>query len=114
MRIFGTFMSKPFNTPQQVIYICTGSKCKKRGSKELCKFFRDRVKSASLRDTVEIIKTDCTDRCKFAPVLSIQPQNIWLKEVTEYQAAQIFAQYVQPAAPPGSVLLPDTSPPANP
>lgn len=89
-------MSKSFKTPQQVIYICTGSKCKKRGGKELSKLFRDRVKNAGLKDTVEIIKTDCTDRCKFAPVLSIQPQNIWLKEVSEPQALQVFEQYVQP------------------
>ena len=88
-------MSKPFNIPQQVIYICTGSKCKKAGGKELCRIFRDQAKYAGLKDTVEIIKTDCTDRCKFAPVLSFQPQNVWLHNVSEYQAPQLFQQYIQ-------------------
>lgn len=113
MNLFGTFMSKPFNIPSQVLYICTGSKCKKRGGKELCKLFRDQVKSSGLKDTVEIIKTDCTDRCKFAPVMSIQPQNIWLHDVSEYQAAQLFQQYVQTyQASPESPL--SSSPDINP
>ena len=118
-------MSKPFKTPQQVIYVCTGSKCKKRGGKEISKLFRDRIKSAGRQDTVEIIKTDCTDRCKFAPVMSFQPQNIWLKEVTEHQALQLLDQYVllrpnSPQSPPaptnndaGTGQTPDV-PPAEP
>ena len=88
-------MNKPFSIPDQVIYICTGSKCKKRGGKELCKLFRDQAKSAGLKNTVEIIKTDCTDRCDFAPVLSFQPQNIWLHHVAEYQVSQLFRQHLQ-------------------
>ncbi|MGV3589595.1 MAG: (2Fe-2S) ferredoxin domain-containing protein [Adhaeribacter sp.] len=88
-------MSKVFKIPQQVIYVCAGDKCKKRGGKEIGKLFRSMAKAAGLKDTVvEIIKTDCTDRCKFAPVMSIQPQNIWLHDVTETQATQIFNQYI--------------------
>ncbi|MDB5263759.1 MAG: hypothetical protein JWQ14_3042 [Adhaeribacter sp.] len=88
-------MSKAFNIPQQVIYMCAGSKCKKRGGKEIGKLFRNMAKAAGFEDTVEIIKTDCTDRCKFAPVMSIQPQNTWLHDVTEAQATQIFNQYIR-------------------
>lgn len=94
MNLFNFSMSKPFSIPSKVIYICTGSKCKKQGGKELCKLFRDQAKGAGLKDAVEIIKTDCTDRCKFAPVLSIQPQNVWLHNVSEYQVPQLFRQYL--------------------
>ena len=87
-------MSKVFKTPQQVIYVCTGSKCKKKGGKEISKLFRGMAKEAGFKDSVEIIKTDCTDRCKFAPVMSIQPQNIWLHDVNEFMAGQLFNQYI--------------------
>ena len=87
-------MSKVFNIPQQVIYVCTGSKCKKKGGKDIGKLFRKMAKEAGLKDTVEIIKTDCTDRCDFAPVMSIQPQNIWLHNVNEYMAGQLFKEYI--------------------
>jgi NADH:ubiquinone oxidoreductase subunit E len=87
-------MSKAFKTPTQVIYVCTGSKCKKKGGKDLIKAFRDLAKGAGLKDEVEIIKTDCTDRCKYAPIVSFQPQNIWLQEVPELRARQLFQEYV--------------------
>ena len=87
-------MSKVFKIPQQVIYVCTGSKCKKKGGKEISKLFRSISKAAGYKDTVEIIRTDCTDRCKFAPVMSFQPQNIWLHDVNEAMAGQLFNQYI--------------------
>lgn len=87
-------MSKSFKTPQQVLYVCNGSKCKKRGGKELGKLFRDQVKAAGLRDQVEVIKTDCTDRCKSGPIMSLQPQNLWLYETTEQQVLQLFREKV--------------------
>lgn len=87
-------MSKNFPIPKQVIYVCCGSKCKKRGGKELSKLFRSQIKDARLDDDVEVIKTDCSDRCKFAPVMSLQPQNLWYHDVTEMQARQLFQEQV--------------------
>ena len=48
------------------------------------------AKDAGLKDTLEIVKTECTDRCKFAPVLSVQPANVWLKEYGEHDALKIL------------------------
>ncbi|WP_304065707.1 (2Fe-2S) ferredoxin domain-containing protein [Pedobacter glucosidilyticus] len=73
-------MSK-FYEPENIIYVCTGSKCAKRGGKDCYKSLKSYVKHT---DT-EVIRIECTDRCKFAPILNLQPQNIWLKEYTEKQ-----------------------------
>lgn len=81
-------MSK-FETPEEVIYICTGSKCSKRGGKDCYKSLKSYVKHFKKRD-IEVIRIECTDRCKFAPVLNFQPQNIWLKEYTEKQVIKII------------------------
>ena len=69
-----------FDIPQSCIYMCLGSKCQKRGSKEYYKDLRSYIKKKGLKHQIEIIKTECTDRCKFAPVLSAHPGNFWLKE----------------------------------
>ena len=74
-------MSK-FQVPENIIYICQGSKCSKRGSKELYKNLKQYLKSKGDKDKIELIFTECTDRCKYAPVLAVQPANIWLKEYT--------------------------------
>ena len=87
-------MSKSFNIPDKVIYVCTGSKCKKKGGKDLSKLFRGMIKEMGLKGQVEVIKTDCTDRCDFAPVVSMQPDNAWLPYTDEQKAKQAFQEHI--------------------
>lgn len=87
-------MSKGFNTPDKVIYVCTGSKCKKKGGKDIGRTLRSMIKDLGLKDQVEIIKTECTDRCDFAPVMCFQPDNIWLERTSEFEAIQTFKEQV--------------------
>lgn len=82
-------MSK-FHIPETTLYICTGSKCSKKGSKELYKNLKAYLKRAGRKEDIELIKTECTDRCKYAPVLSVQPENIWLKEYSENEVLQLL------------------------
>ena len=87
-------MSKNFETPEKVIYVCTGSKCKKKGGKENGKALREMIKSMGLKGRVEVVKTECTDRCDFAPVMCFQPDNYWMHHVTEQQAVQAFKEHI--------------------
>ncbi|WP_242916538.1 (2Fe-2S) ferredoxin domain-containing protein [Pontibacter liquoris] len=87
-------MSKSFNAPDKVIYVCTGSKCKKKGGKDLSKLFRSMIKEMGLKDKVEVIKTDCTDRCDFAPVVAMQPDNAWLPQMTDEKAKEAFQEHI--------------------
>ncbi len=80
--------------PAHVIYACAGSKCQKRGGKEIRKIMRDQIKAAGLKDEIEIIKTECTDRCKHGPIFALQPQNIWLHDMTEAQILQVFQKEI--------------------
>lgn len=81
-------MSK-FHTPQNTIYICQGSKCSKRGSRELYKNLKHYLKGRGAKEDLELIVTECTDRCKYAPVLAAQPANIWLKEYTAKEVVKL-------------------------
>jgi len=92
-------MSKSFNTPDKVIYVCTGSKCKKKGGKDLSKLFRGMIKEMGLKGQVEIVKTDCTDRCDYAPVVCLQPANAWMPQVNEIKAREAFQQHILGASP---------------
>ena len=98
-------MSKNFETPDKVIYVCTGSKCKKKGGKDIGKLFRSMIKDLGLKGQVEVVKTECTDRCDFAPVMSFQPDNAWIHDVTEQQAQQAFREHI---------LTPDNAPKEKP
>lgn len=83
-------MSNGFEVPDKVIYVCTGSKCKKKGGKDIGKSLREMIKNLGLKGKVEVVKTECTDRCDFAPVMCFQPDNLWLQHTTEAQAKQTF------------------------
>jgi NADH:ubiquinone oxidoreductase subunit E len=83
-------MGKGLSFPEIAIYVCTGSKCGKKGGKHLSKELKSLIKDNELRGEVEVIKTECTDRCKYAPVLSIQPANKWMAMYSEDDARKIL------------------------
>jgi (2Fe-2S) ferredoxin len=85
-------MSKGKNTPPKLYYICTGEKCKKRGSKEISKTVRKYAEAHRFHD-VGVIRTHCTDNCKHGPVVCLQPENTWHFEVDEKKAIELLKQF---------------------
>ena len=86
-------MSKERHTPAKVIYICTGEKCKKRGSKEISKTLREFVEDHRL-DDVGGIRTHCTDNCNHAPVMCLQPGSEWYFHVDDHKAIALLKKLV--------------------
>lgn len=80
------------NNPDQVIYVCTGSKCKKKGGKQIAKQYSKYIKEVGLKNQAEVIRTECTDRCDFAPVVCFQPQNEWNLQVDERRAEELIVK----------------------
>lgn len=87
-------MSKVFEKPENIIYVCCGSKCKKRGGKEISKRYKRLIKETGLQEKVEVIKTECTDNCKLAPVISFQPRNQWYVEVKQNEIDSLFEENI--------------------
>jgi NADH:ubiquinone oxidoreductase subunit E len=85
-------MGKEIKIPEQIVYVCTGSKCKKKGGKEISKLLRVYAKEHELNH-VGIIKTHCTDNCKHAPVVCFQPKNAWHFDVDEPKAIELLKKY---------------------
>lgn len=73
--------------PDNIVFVCTGSKCAKRGGKDCYKSLKSYLKENKKKNEIELIRIECTDRCKIAPVLNLQPQNMWL---TEYKLKDVF------------------------
>ena len=76
--------------PECVLYVCCGSKCKKKGSKHLYKKLKGELKHRRVKRNVQVIKTGCTDRCKRGPVLAVMPQNEWHLHVDGEMAMKIL------------------------
>lgn len=84
-------MSK-FTIPDQILYLCTGSKCAKRGGKDAYKTAKSFLKHQPSGHNIELIRTECTDRCDFAPVCAIQPGNTWLKEYKQKDLLKVLME----------------------
>ena len=82
-------MSKEKHTPAKVLYICTGEKCKKRGSKEISKRLRSYAEDHRM-EHIGIIRTHCTDNCKLGPVVCLQPAGEWHFRVDEQNAISLL------------------------
>ncbi|OYQ37835.1 hypothetical protein CHU92_07480 [Flavobacterium cyanobacteriorum] len=80
------------NAPEKVIFICNGKKCG-RYSKGVRKGLKQVVKNYGIKKEVEIVYMGCTDNCKTAPNICLQPQNIWIGEVEEEDIPGIFRKY---------------------
>lgn len=89
-------MGHTLRKPEKIIYLCSGSSCKKKGGKDLGKLFSSFIKKSGLKGKVKVIKTKCTDNCKLAAVAAIQPENIWLTNLTgnEQDAYKIFEEHI--------------------
>ena len=81
---------KQFVVPEKTIYVCVGRTCGPRGGCDTYRTLRRLIRQSGLKETVEVVRTECTDRCDFAPVLSVQPANVWLKQYDESDAPRIL------------------------
>jgi len=84
---------KKLEAPGKVIFICDGKKCGKY-SKDIRKGFKELLKEHGLKHEIELVRMDCTDNCKCAPVICVQPQNEWIGEVEVKDAGTILNKIV--------------------
>lgn len=89
-------MARNLNDLKQIVMICQGKDCKKRGSKELEKAIKDCAKELGLKRDTLIVSTKCTGNCKRGPVMCVQPSNTWVTEATPKEAAAAFHAAVTP------------------
>ncbi len=59
---------------RELIFVCTGSDCKKAGAKNLCKELKTATNQAPFKGQCKLIKTKCMDMCKSAPVVIVKDQ----------------------------------------
>jgi NADH:ubiquinone oxidoreductase subunit E len=57
---------------RELIFVCTGSDCKKSGAKNLCKELKIATNQEPLKGRCKLIKTKCMDMCKSAPLVIVK------------------------------------------
>lgn len=71
--------------PRVQILVCTNERaegsdkpsCGRRGSVDLYRGLKDRVRALGLRDEVIVTRTGCLKRCSLGPTVGLWPHNRW-------------------------------------
>lgn len=69
---------------RRLVFICSGSDCKKAGSKKIRKALKEAATDGSLKGHCKFFQTKCMDMCKSAPVVIVDNhfcKNTDVKEV---------------------------------
>lgn len=84
---------KNIQHPGKVVFICDGKKCSNY-SRAIRRGFKEAIRENGLKNDVAVVRMDCTDNCKCAPVICLQPHNIWIGEVTEYAVPALVEEFL--------------------
>ena len=57
---------------RKLVFICSGSDCKKAGSNKISKELKEAATEGTLKGHCKFIKTKCMDMCKSAPVVIVE------------------------------------------
>jgi (2Fe-2S) ferredoxin len=83
------------------VFCCQGSDCVKDGAKDTLKALRSEIRARGLKGDVHVIKTQCTDKCKDAPVLIACSAcghgpcgAVWYRKVDEKDAVRIVEEHL--------------------
>lgn len=89
-------LGRPYD---RVIVICVnerapgeGPSCAPKGSVEIARAFKARVKARNLKMRVRVTRALCLGQCEFGPNVAVFPDNVWFRAVTPSDVDAILEQ----------------------
>ncbi|QIK73657.1 (2Fe-2S) ferredoxin domain-containing protein [Propioniciclava coleopterorum] len=84
------------------LLLCAGVRCKAQGSDAVAAAVADELTARGAHDhDVLVTRTLCQFPCNNAPVVSIYPDNVWLRRVSPGDARALIARLLEEPDPPG-------------
>lgn len=81
------------------VLICKGGDCKKRGSREVRKSFKNELRAAGLNRDVRVDSVDCLGLCKHGPNVIVYPPGTWYLGLDENSVPGIVEQHLADGKP---------------
>src|SRR5262245_21866051 len=86
---------------ERTIFVCCNERepgedaCANRGSAQLQKDLKARVKDLGLKGRVRVSRAMCFGLCAEGPNICVMPDNIWYRNVGPDDLSEIIARHVQ-------------------
>jgi (2Fe-2S) ferredoxin len=81
------------------VLICKGGDCKKRGSKDIRKVFKNELRTAGLNRGVRVDGVDCLGLCKHGPNAIVYPPGAWYLGLDADSVPEIVEQHLASGQP---------------
>ncbi len=94
------------SVPQRHLLVCTGSDCKKRGAKKVCKAFKAALNEADVKKKqVDLIEVECLGQCGHGPMVVVYPDAVWYARLENENAAEIVDRHLVAGQPVSACLF---------
>ena len=87
-------MAKDLTKVDNIVFICNGDSCLKKGAEENTKILRQAIKDNQLDDSTHTIKTRCTGQCDTGPMVFVHPEGVWYKKLDGITSQQIVVDHL--------------------
>lgn len=87
------------------LFLCNGSSCSDRGAADSTAAIRAEIRLCGLHDHIHTSKTLCNGRCDDGPVVIVQPDGLWYKQVTPTVGRRIVREHLRDGEPLAEQVL---------
>ena len=81
------------------VLVCRGGDCKKRGSKDIRKSFKEELRGRGMVGAVRTDSVDCLGLCKHGPNAVVYPGGTWYLGLTERDVPEIVERHLEGGEP---------------
>jgi (2Fe-2S) ferredoxin len=98
---------------QRHVFLCTNARepgsarpsCAHRGSPDLHRLFKEKIKDAGLKATVRANTAGCLDQCEHGPTVVIYPEAVWYGFVAPEDVDEIVSKHLVEGTPVARLQL---------
>jgi (2Fe-2S) ferredoxin len=101
--------------PERVVYVCGNQRpeghprgsCAEKGSREVLMKFAELMDTNGLMGKVTLAQTTCVGPCFEGPLVSVQPDNTWYKQVSAADVEEVVKSHLIGGEPVDRIVLKD-------
>lgn len=98
-------MGKNLKPVGKVIYFCAGSPCAQKGAENLIRETRALLKTEGQYRITHTVKTQCAGQCEQGPILAVQPDNIWYRNMDLEKSERVVREHIMAGIPVDDFIL---------
>lgn len=90
-------------TQKRLILVCANQKnvddktlCGNCGGVELHAQLKEYVREKGLNGIVRVVKSGCLDYCGKGPIVCVEPEHVWLKNVQKEDIPKLIEKWIAP------------------